>query len=327
MTSRATLQDIANHCGFSKSMVAQVMRNPQGCSAKQKTKSLIIDTAQKLNYQINYAAKALRSNKTYSIGVLTPHPRYQFLANLISNLHHLLAQTNYIGTFSFWDDPKEIKQATDNILSRNVDGIITIEPDYLPKNLTIPVVSYHNQVPEYDSVVYDTNGYAVQALDYLCSLGHSRIAIIGSQKRLGDLKSEMLKRDLQFNDDWFYNDVINNQDIKLNAYNALKKLFSLKHKPTAIIAHNDSVAFALLRSAKDLGIDVPGQLSIIGFDNTDDSEYSIPRLTTFSKEEEPVAQILFNLLFARMKDMDKPVIHHITKTSLIIRESTAKAPK
>ncbi len=129
MTSKATLQDIADHCGFSKSMVAQVMRDPQGSSAKQQTKSIIIDTAKKFNYRSNLAAKTLSTNKSYTIGVIMPSVG-GFYYELAVELERILTEHGYYSLFSYWTvkDPKgsNSRQAFDRIIEHGVDGIKTV---------------------------------------------------------------------------------------------------------------------------------------------------------------------------------------------------------
>ena len=111
-----------------------------------------------------------------------------------------------------------------------------------------------------------------------------------------------------------------------DGYQAAKKLLEMPSRPTAIIAINDLLAMGALRAAGDLELHVPNDLSLVGYDNIQMSNYLVPRLTTVSKDAHKLGMQAFELLLARMQnpDLSPQKIHGLAK--LIIRESTGPTP-
>ncbi|MFA6817142.1 MAG: LacI family DNA-binding transcriptional regulator [Lentisphaeria bacterium] len=326
MANRVTLQDIATHCGFSKSMVAKVLKNPEECSAKLKTKTTILNIAKKLNYRSNMVARGLSLQKSYTIGVLLPSSSNIFYGNMVAEIQHLLSLTDYAPVFAFWETIEGIQKAIDNILSRQVDAIITCEPSYLPDNLDIPVVSYYNHDDRFDFVGYNCYEVIKDCLVYLMKQGHKRITYIGNpeDRRFKAFQTNMKKFGLDYSPEKLI------YDVSLSEFLMGSKFFSeivkSKTHPTAIIAHNDSVAIGLMRKALISGMKIPEELSIIGFDDTLLAKFYTPSLSSIKvSTKKSIAAILLETVFARLNDknISKKII--LLNHKLIIRESTGAA--
>ena len=328
MKSRVTLQHIADHCGFSKSMVAQVIRNPEGCLAKAQTKSIILDTAKKFNYRSNMIAKGLSLQKSYTIGVLLPALSNDFYSDMIAEIQHLLSTTDYSPVFSFWETEEGIQKAVDNILSRQVDAIITCEPSYIPDNLDIPVVSYYNQDDRFDFVGYNASNAIKDCLTYLIKLGHKKIGYIGipTDQRFKAFQMHMKDMELEYCSEW----VVCNRNLGtfLAGTQAFTQIWQNKTQPTAILTINDAVAIGAIRKAWEIGIKIPEKLSIIGFDDTPQANFCIPSLTSVNiSSKKSVASTLLQMVFSRLKGTHVNRKVTILEHQLIIRESCIKPKK
>lgn len=326
MASGVILQDIATHCGFSKSMVAKVLRNPEGCSAKLKTKTTILDAAKKLNYRSNMVARGLSLKKSYTIGVLLPAPSDIFYGYMVAEIQHLLSLTDYAPVFAFWETIEGIQRAVDNILSRQVDAIITCEPGYLSDNLDIPVVSYYNQDDRFDFVGYNYYEAIKDCLVYLMKQGHKKIAYIGNpeDRRFKAFQANMKNFGLDYNpEELIYDNALSGFSMD---FDFLPKIGKSKTHPTAIIAHNDSVAIGLIRKALTSGIKIPEELSVIGFDDTPLAELYTPSLSSIKvSTKKTIAAVLLQTVFARLNDKNISKKAILLNHKLIIRESTGGA--
>jgi LacI family transcriptional regulator len=111
-----------------------------------------------------------------------------------------------------------------------------------------------------------------------------------------------------------------------DGYQAAKKLLKLSARPTALIAVNDLLAMGALRAAHDLGLRIPRDLSLVGYDDIPMADYLVPRLTTVSKDAYTLGTTAFEVLMARMQSPDLPRQRIQSPAKFIIRESTGRAP-
>ena len=210
---------------------------------------------------------------------------------------------------------------------KQVDAIITCEPRYLPDNLKIPVISLFNSDKRFDYVGYSAKQSITFCLDYLQELGHKKIAYIGLQgtPRAEAFHNLVRESDIVNFPTWNQCPKIVESDFFSVGATYLEKIWEQEEHPTALIAHNDIVSIGAIRKAWELGIRIPGDLSIIGFDDMQYSQYCIPSLTTIRrKDENSIAKILFEKIFARLKNNALPRTEYIIQLELIIRESCGK---
>lgn len=323
MATRVTLQDIANYCGFSKSMVAQVMRDPKGSSAKLETKTLIMDTARKFNYRSNFVAKALSTNKSYTIGVLLPSTKNYYYADMVALIQHSLNKTDYMPVFSFWESDEKQAVVVEHILSRQVDAIITCEPGYLPDNLNIPVLSFHKFDKRFDFVGCAPEEVIKISLEYLLSLGHRKIGYIGFAT---DARGEaFIKLAPQYG-------ISPSSIVKLPydditaGIEGFNEILKRDLKVTAIMTHSDATALGVMRRAWELNKKIPEDFSLMGFGNIRHAAYCTPCLTSIGQDYnmESYVETILKFVFERLKDNSLPVRKHFCEPRLCIRESCGK---
>ncbi len=324
MRRRATLQDIADYCNLSKSMVAQVIRDPERCKATAKTKSMIASAARELDYQPNFAARALSTNRTYSVGVMFP-AIINFYHELTIHLDAALSKHGYSGVFAYWkagtNSRDSFLEAFERMRRRNVDGIITCQYEESVADRGIPVVTYANERRLMDCVYPDKLDYAARAVRYLMEHGHRNIGCLNyfEDVRHQAICSELKRAGLKVNSDWMVNTHDPHQ--LRSGYEAMKTLIERKNPPSAIITHCDTVAIGAIRYAHEAGVKIPDDISIISFDNQVESAYTIPALTNFGQPYELAAELLVETLLARIENPALPQQKRSFIMPLIERES------
>lgn len=328
MGKRVTIMDIAHDCGLSKSTVGYALNSSTKDKVSLAKRKLIHETALKLGYQTNIIARGLSSQKSYTIGVLLPSPLDNFYAYMVAKIQHLLIETDYSPLFAFWEKAEDRRKAFDNILSRRVDAVITCEPSYLPDDIKIPVVSYSNNDRRFDYVGYCPEKATKIRLDYLMDLGHTKIAYIGRQNCLRSRVFHRLVKEYGIVNipEWNQGPELREMDVFSGGGISLEKIWKQKERPSAIIAHCDAVAIGAIRKAWELGIKIPDDLSIIGFDDILHARYCTPALTTAGCEDvNIIAEVMVETILDRLKDKTLTRIEHIIQPKLIIRESCGKA--
>ena len=323
MQSRITLQDIADQCGFSKSMVAQVMRNPVGSSATQNTKKVILETARKLNYRPNHAAKVLSTNQNYTIGVIMPSIG-GFYYELAVELESVLTAHGYYSLFSYWtvidSDGTGADEAIARIIQHGVDGIITVQ--YYPElaEIGVPVVTYGNERQLMDCVYPNKVKSLREAVKYLIEKGHRKIAFIGMK---GDVRQIHVRdifneNGIEVNEDWI---IEKYHTVYEDGYKAMRDLLEGKEMPTALITHSDLIAIGAIKFANEAGIRIPDDISIISYDNLRQAEFSIPALSTFDQCYKKAASLLVKAIMERIKNPNKPQQKYSFEMPLVERDS------
>ncbi len=323
-----TLQDIANYCNLSKSMVAKVISDPDNCKATPKTKSLVADAVKKLDYRPNFAAKALSMKRTFTIGVLFPSVN-SFYGELGMQIDAALEKRGYSALLAYWDGVKgshnAFLKAFERMRLRGVDGVITCQYEEAIASAGIPVVTYGNERELMDCVFPDKLDYAVRAVHYLVEQGHRKIGFIGlfADKRFDQINRELKKLELKVNPDWFVN--IQTFYQYKDGYDALKKILERDDKPTAVITHGDHVAMGALCAAHELGIRVPGDISLLSYDNLCESAFCVPPLTTFDQQYKLGAELLVETLIKRIEHPELPQQKRSFTMPLVERASVKKS--
>ncbi len=324
---RTTLQDIANYCNLSKSMVAKVISNPENCKATPKTKSLVADAVKKLDYRPNFAAKALSTNRTFTIGVLFPTVN-SFYGELGIKIDQALEKRGYTALFAYWDGFKNTQQSFfksfERMRLRGVDGVITCQYEEAIATSGIPVVTYGNERRLMDCVFPDKQDYAVRAVHYLVECGHRKIGCIGflEERRYQIIIDELKKLGLEINPDWFVD--IQPYSCYEDGYQTMKKILLQKRKPTAVISHGDHVAMGALSAANEFGVRIPDDISLLSYDNLRESAYSIPAITTFDQQYGLGAELLVECMIQRIENPDLPQQKRSFTMPLVERASVKK---
>ncbi|WP_307893944.1 LacI family DNA-binding transcriptional regulator [Bacillus swezeyi] len=299
-----TMKEIAEKANVSVATVSYVL-NENG-NISEETKKRVWEVVKELNYRPNHIAKSLKMQKTNTVGVIVEDVTVFNAPKIIDGINEnaekfglSIILTNMrleklVGNHP--TDPEKcrplVKKIMDELISKQVDGIIYI--GLHPRDVTaiipdvdIPIVFVYcyTTTPHQHSIIYDDQLAAYEATNYLISKGHERIALISghidsksAHSRYSGYYQSIKEHQLAFypgyikSGDWYFD----------SGYTLAKDLLQHDNIPTAILAMNDQMALGAIKACNDLGFNVPADISIIGFDNREFSEYSSPKLTTMS---------------------------------------------
>lgn len=249
-----------------------------------------------------------------------------FIAEIFYNLEKECKKENYS---LFYTNLHTDDELPDIVLKKNVRGIIWVshvEAEFIfkSKELGIPSVLISNYIQGFTSILIDNIGGSCEAVQYLIKSGHKKIACINglngylnSIERLEGLKRALYNTGIEFNDsyvkesDWTFE----------GGYTAMKTILDFSARPTAVFASNDMMALGAMKAIQEAGLNVPNDMSVIGFDNIDQCKYSNPSLTTVGTDMSLIARQTMKYLFELVDDFTTPPVKIIIPTELIVRES------
>ena len=316
-----TMKDIAERAGVSRPVVCAVLGGKSTCRVSDEKKQRILELVKELGFQPNLQAQRLRSGKTRTVGILFASFRDRIIGDVMMELYRRLLKSGYTSIFAIWERASEIEQAYKNVIRNQVDGIMTCDyhPEWIQEK--IPVVVYGKQYPETDCISIDYSTAFSEAAEYLCSLGHSRFGYIGCHgERYENYAAVMDKYGLADSD---Y--VFDGMGYPENGIKGMQFFLRMEKPPTAIFCHNDSVALSAMAEAQRNGLEIGSDISIIGIDNTLESGFSYPALTTIDTFIGQKAGIMVDLLLERFGAPEKKAVSLTLKSKLIIRKSCGPA--
>ncbi|WP_059041052.1 LacI family DNA-binding transcriptional regulator [Paenibacillus rubinfantis] len=336
----ARLKDIADQVGVSISTVSRVMKNDANRSVSDETRRKIWETAEKIGYNSQRAAKAKKnpSKHGYRVGcvVAMPQNKYNnpYFSIILEGIEKELAASGMRLEFVYsLEKQGDLQQLQALVKEHRLDGLLIVERieqeayQWLKENVgiivgidladkTIPVVSY------------DRAAAAKEAVQYLIAQGYRRIAYIGgaeldghfrSEKRFLGYLSAMQEAGLPIDEDWVI-DV--KWDVSLS-YELTKQAFERNsHTPTAIFAASDMMAIAAMRAATEWGLRIPEDIAIFGVDNIEISEFTSPPLSTIHVPKLEMGMFAVKLLLDYLDNRyDIPVNLTIPYKMLLRRSS------
>ncbi len=317
MKKTVTLADVATAAGVSKTAASMALfGGAKTIKVSHNTINRIRKAAQELNYIPNRAARTLGSGKTHSIGIMFGGIYDLFHMELAMNIQQRLLRYGYVGISVAWNNEKEFSTCLNSILNHGVDGIITAHP---PENFSvdIPLVLFKGEHQYHDYVKLNKQDRIRRSVAYLASLGHKEIGYVSeSQQSFFETMEDM---SLPANNDW----IISSDGYFDSGVEAAHHFLQLSQKPTAIIARNDMVAIAMISAFQKQGIMVPGDISVIGYNNIAMTRYIFPRLTTFDAQLQLSADLLVEVMLDRLKNPETPQIRREIDLKLITGDSCA----
>jgi len=338
---RATQFDVAREAGVSRTTVSNVLNGQTDgrIPISEDTRQRVLAAIEELDYEPDARAQALRSGNTNTIGLIIPDLRnphfWEYATGIEQEAHHsgyqvLLSSTTF--------DEEYAIDIFKSLSRRRIDGLILASSfvaisEQAQKTLAqlrarrLPIVEMDDQY-HMDCVMCDYREATTEVLDYLLSLGHRRIGMIYGVQ-VSELGEDRL---------FPYQDTLRAAGLFdpaliarcgptiAEGYQAALRLLKLPARPTALISINDLLAIGILRAAGDLGLAIPGDLSVVGYDDIPLASFMVPRLTTVSKDAFHAGQEAFKLLLARIQDPDLPKQKKVSPARFIVRESTGPAP-
>lgn len=335
------MQDIAKAAGVSQSTVSRVLNDtPTSVPIAADTRERVQEVAKRLGYRPNPLARGLRGARTMLLGVIVREITDPFFSMAIEALStEALARGYNVVLGSAHSKADEAIALRAVLETRHCDAILLLgdmrdEPKFLEdlRASQTPVIAlwHGTELEGVPTVNTDNRAGMVAAVDHLVDKGHDRIAFIGGRP-LGDIRERrtafyehLEERGIAVPEAYVQN-VINEP---AGGDAALRTLVTLDTPPTAVVCSTDHLATGVLHAAADLGIVVPRDLSVVGFDDIPMASFTVPSLTTVHM---PVAEM--TALAARLA-MDEPeddqsgaVTSFVVAPTLVVRESTGEAPR
>lgn len=326
-----TIYDVAREANVSISTVSKVINNTGSIS--EKTREKVKDIIKKMDYRPNILASALMGKQTRTIGLLLPdlaNPFFSELAKSIENRGHEF-DYNLVICNTDYETLKENKYLS-LLKQKKVDGFIlasgfeNLEKMHELIKQDTPIVIVARDFPLFpvNAVALDDFKGGYLAADYLIKLGHQNLGVIArdlwtNRERLRGFKYALKEHSLELNSNFeFINEI---DHIKAGRQMADKYINSV-NRPTAIFACNDLLAAGVIQKAKELGLNIPQDLSIIGFDNTAVANILDPPLTTIAQPIESMGREVMDLMVSIIKQQKVEKSRIILSPSLVKRKST-----
>ncbi len=334
---KTTIHDVAKAADVSIATVSRVINNnyPVHKNTRRKVEKVIED----LNYIPNEIARSLILKTTFNIGVIVPGLTNIFFPTIVEDINKELGKNGFtLSLYTSDNDPEEEKKLLEIIMSRNMDGVIIIDPsvDNLDNGYLgsvakkIPTILISGKVDKYkyNFVSYDEEVGTLQAFQHLYDLGHRKILFIRGARSLSyDLKENVYEQFVEKNK-LDYKKILsvgkgNNMYVVENTTKIFTEYLQDDREFTAVFACNDLMAVGVMNSCNIIGINIPEDLSIIGFDNTLLSSISSPKLTSVDLNIKKVAKTAAKEIISLSKRKKLSLEKVSFDTQLILRDSCA----
>lgn len=322
----ATIMDVARESGVSYSTVSRVLNGFE--FVKEDTRERVLEAAKKLGYIANLQARSLAGGRSNIIGLLVPGLNNDYLGEIISGIDEELAKANF-NLMLYTTHRQQGKEAiyAHAIANGLTDGLILIVPlagSYLDglREQNFPYVLVDQYEPQ--SAVVDTTNWqgAYDATRYLIELGHRRIGFVtgimdltSAVERLEGFKAALRDSNLPYQPEL----VIEGDFFYQGGYQAAKKL--IPKRPTAIFASNDLSAFGIMDAIREAGLEIPDDISIIGFDDIPQASMIHPKLTTIRQPLDQIGRVAVQLLLEQLQHPERAPRRVTLATRLVIRDS------
>jgi len=329
MRHRVTITDVAREAGVSISTVSKVVNGRDGIASA--TSMHVQEVVRELGYETSLVARSMRSHRTHVIGVLVAGFE-PFSAEILKGAASALAETDY-ELLAYTEARRSVgagweRRYLSRLSGSLIDGALIVTPSVVDADAGIPIVTIdpHTGPLGLPSVDSDNFTGAMLATRHLIELGHRRIGFMAGRPGL----ESSSRREAGFRQ--ALTDVGLKVDPELIRFGNYRRdavrgpaaeLLSQVDRPTAIFAANDLSALGTMDAAREMGLDVPGDLSVIGFDDIPEAAAAFPPLTTIRQPIQEMGAAGITMLVALMEG--KPVEHtHVRlPTLLVLRATTA----
>jgi DNA-binding LacI/PurR family transcriptional regulator len=340
-TMSMTIKDIARYLNISPTTVSRALKDDSRITPAVREK--VNGVAKKVGYRPNLLARGLVSSRTHTIGYIVDNLSWSYFSELAECVQAATEEYDYHSyVYSSLKNPENERKGIDSFFARGVEGLLVSAME-AEENMPVyrglaernfPVV-FLNDIPglEADAVVTDNFLGATKAMEHLNLLGHRKIMFIGPREdtsfkvqRLAAYRQTLQQKEHIENLVWC------EENGPLCGYRAVKTASFSKAKPSAIFAHNDIIALGVYRGLREIGLKIPNDVSIVGYDDLDACQLVHPPLTSVGVPLRELARIAVDLLMRRINEVrnnagqppSSRVWQKIVVTpKLVVRQSTA----
>lgn len=326
-----TIRDVSKIAGVSVATVSRTLSKPDKVS--EKTRQIVNDAIKKTNYKPDILARNFRTRKSSTVVVLVPDIANPFFSRVIRGIEQTAQRLGYAVLLGDTQGERDREITYANMVhTSQADGIIQLDchiPFEDKNDRTSPIVNACDCVRGTDmpTIQLDNVAAAKEMANHLIGLGHENIGIISGPEnstitndRLRGFKTALENAGLNYNSaKRMYGDY----SIPSGAM-AASDLLSLADAPTAIFCMNDEMAIGAIQQAKKMGLSVPHDISITGFDDISFSEFCDPPLTTISQPAEEFGSNAMEMLYDLINDETPANKNIFLPFELVVRESTGE---
>jgi len=329
--------DVAREAGVSIATVSRALSQPGRVT--EETRQRVLDAVEKTGYRVNQAARGLRQRRSNAILVLVPNLGNPFFSQILSGIEETFSGTghNVLIADSLGRNPNEDLLA-EHLRANHADGIIILDGcisqragEWIRENATQrPIVFACEWAEGFPLPVIRSNNRwgAAAAIRYLHSLGHRKIGhvtgpadnVLTLARREG-VQEERLKLDLPAYPEW----VIRGDFSLESGYQAGEQILAMTERPTAVFCASDQMALGLISRLHNAGVQVPQDISVIGFDDIELAEFCVPRLTTIRQNRRALGVTAAQRILAGLRDEVDAGQHeeYVVDVELVVRDSCA----
>ncbi len=332
-----SLKALADYVGLSPTTVSVVLnRSPLANSIPTATKRRIFAAAQKFSYRPHFLARSLRTQRSYTIGVVVPEISEGYEASVLSGIEDYLLQEGYFYfVASHRRRPDLIENCPKLLVERSVEGLITVDtPCHDHLGIPIVAVSAHDPLEGVTIIELNHQLAVMLALEHLHQLGHRRIAVIKGQAFSSDTEvrwqcivAAAARLGLEVNPK-LVAQLDENDPSPEVGYHATQRLLAARTPFTGLFAFNDVSAIGAIRALREAGLRVPEDVSVIGFDDIQSAAFQNPPLTTVRQPLRQMGKLAAQTLLGRIGSSQPRGYPRrlVVEPELVVRGSTCRAP-
>lgn len=313
-----TILEIAKMSGVNPSTVSRVINHPE--MVNENTRERVLGFIKECNYQPNPFARGLQTKRSKIVALVVPNFTTLSFANLARGIQEKLMQKDYsMVIFSSHEDELLEKKICKKISELHIDGVIfasSMMPKYeeLSNGIAKVFIDRDGSKEGIDTFILDVEGAFDKLIKYLVDKGHSRIGfVVGDKgsyaglKKIAAFKKALIKYGLIVNENMIVDAFWSSKE----GWLATRKLLENRQHPSAIVAGSDTLAVGVIGAISSMGINVPNNISVIGFNNEPGSESLNPPLTTMEYDDYGMGQ---EVAEAVMDRINNPDMENIIKT-------------
>ncbi|WP_251977284.1 LacI family DNA-binding transcriptional regulator [Salinicola avicenniae] len=326
----SSIREVARLAGVSVATVSRTLKTPEVVSPATREK--VHAAVEAAGYRPNLTAIQFRSQRTRNLVVLVPKIANTFFARVISGIQQAAQACHYGVLLCNTHGDEQIEaQYAQLVSSRQADGVIQLrafDPFLEGASATLPMVNVCEvlDAPPCPTATLDNRAAAREMTEHLIACGHRRIAMIKGPRRSPLTRDRLLG----------YRDALAAAGIDFDeslllpgdftppsGYAAAQRLLTLPVRPSAIFCESDEMAIGALQCLREAGIDVPGEMSLAGFDDIEFARFCAPPLTTIAQPAEAFGEAAVEMLIALIEQRPLEIEHRVLPHRLVVRESTA----
>lgn len=333
----SNIRVVAELAGVSVATVSRTLKQPE--SVSPKTRHRVLDAIQQAGYQPNQLAARLRSGKTHNLVVLVPTIANVFFARVISGMQQVAHERGFTLLLSNTQADEQTESHYARMVeSAAADGVIQLRAFNPFKREHVNAHQLHPMVNACEvlddvacpTVMLDNRAAAAAMTRHLLALGHQRIALVKgparsplTRDRIAGYRDALNEVGISFDEQLL---VAGDFSLK-SGFEAAAHLLTLAERPTAIFCENDEMAIGAIQCLKKMGLRIPEDISVAGFDDINFAEYSDPPLTTIAQPAEEFGRTAVSLLIDVLQGRVTKAAKVILPFELVMRNSTGPLHK